>query len=412
MIRNVIFDIGKVLIGFDWDRYMDTMFDMPTADKVTAAMFGSDHWKELDRAVLPVDEILELFIKEGPDVEAQIRQAFEQIGNCVTRRDWAIQLLESIRDRGYKLYYLSNMSEHVKNSDPEAFDFVSHMDGGVWSCDVHLIKPDPAIYFSLMDKYDLVPEECLFIDDHVENVAAARRLGMKAIRFDSLEQLGSDLNQALTKDSSHDKITVVCYGDSNTYGYDPSTGGRYPREKRWTTILEDKLGVRYEVIPEGLNGRTTAHDRPNAAWKNGVSSFIACLGTHKPVDILTIMLGTNDCIAGLGLHADQIASGMETLVSLAYDKFPELQGYVPRIIVIAPAAIGEGYEKSPLAYELNASSFSKSREIGPLFAKIAQKYTCDFIDAVDAVEVSDLDCMHLSETGHRQLAELIYNTII
>lgn len=411
MIKNIIFDIGKVLIGFDWRAYLHSLFDDDTAESVAAAIFGSGHWPELDRAVLSEEEILGLFYGAGQGVEPQIKEAFDRIGECVAKRDWAFDLMDSLKEKGYKLYYLSNMSEHVKGSNPEAFAFTERMDGGIYSCEVHLIKPDPAIYRSLLEKYGLVPEECLFIDDHPENIAAGKRLGIKGIVFRDQEQLMADLDKALTKDASHDLVTVLCYGDSNTYGYDPSTGGRYPYEKRWTTLLSDMLGDRYEVVNEGLNGRTTAYDRPGAAWKNGISSFIACLGTHKPVDILVIMLGTNDCNAGLGLTAEQIAGGMENLVRLAEEHSPELQGYVPRIIVTAPAAIGDNYENSPFAYELTPASVKKSHDIGPLYRDIAERHDCDFVSAVDSAEVSGLDSEHLSEEGHRQLAALMYDMI-
>jgi lysophospholipase L1-like esterase len=220
----------------------------------------------------------------------------------------------------------------------------------------------------------------------------------------------ADLDKALTKDASHDRISVLCYGDSNTYGYDPNTGGRYPYDKRWTTLLGEMLGSRYEVIPEGLNGRTTAYDRPGAAWKNGISSFTACLGTHKPVDYIIIMLGTNDCNAGLGLSAEQIAGGMETLVRIVEDEAPGLQGYVPEIIVAAPAAIQGDYERSPFAFELTPESVQKSIDIGPLYREVAARHMTRFADATSGIEVSP-DCEHLTEEGHRQIAKLFYETI-
>ena len=411
MIKNVVFDIGKVLIGFDWNSYVRSLFDDETADRVSRAIFGDGRWQELDRAVMSVEDIVASFHAADPAVSAEIDEAFGRVGECVTRREWAIPLVDSLKAKGYMVYFLSNMSEYVMGSNPEAFDFTAHMDGGIYSCHVNQIKPDADIYRSITDKYGLVPEECLFIDDHPDNIAAAKQLGWKGIVFRDKEQLEADLDKALTKDRGHDRINVVCYGDSNTYGYDPYTGARYPYEKRWTTLLGEKLGDRYEVIPQGLNGRTTAYDRPGAAWKNGISSFVACLGMNKPVDILTIMLGTNDVNAGLGLSAEQIADGMENLVKLTEENSPELQGYVPRIIVIAPAAIGDNYENSPFAYELTPESVRKSRDIGPLYQKLAEKHFCEFISAVDSVEVSDLDSEHLSEQGHRQLAELIYKTI-
>ena len=411
MITTVVFDIGKVLIGFDWDAYVRRLFDEETARRVTHAMFGGSVWKELDRAVMSADEIVALFHEAEPDHAGEIDEAFARVGECVERRGWAIPLIDSLKERGYRVLFLSNMSEHVMSSNPAAYDFTEHMDGGIWSCRVNRIKPDPEIYHILLDEYGLRPEECLFIDDTPANISAAKRLGMKAILFEDPDQLGACLDQAFAKDAGHEKISVLCYGDSNTYGYDPDTGGRYPYEKRWTTLLGEMLGDRYEVIAEGLNGRTTAYDRPGAAWKNGASSFTACLGTHKPVDYLVIMLGTNDCNAALGLSAQDIACGMETLVRLAEEKSPELQGYIPEIIVTAPAAIREDYENSPFAGELSPVSVASSKMLGPLYADIAGRHGCLFADATEGVEVSSADCEHLTEKGHIQMAERMYRVI-
>ena len=339
-----------------------------------------------------------------------IKAVVFDIGKVLISFEWAGPLIDSIRERGYKVYFLSNMSEHAIGSNPDAFDFTERMDGGIYSCHVHMIKPDEGIYRKLFEKYDLKPEECLFIDDTPVNIAAAKRLGMKAILYESPEQIRRDIDQALSKDAGHELISVVCYGDSNTYGFDPHTCGRYPFDKRWTTLLGEKLGERYEVIPEGLNGRTTAYDRPGAAWKNGISSFVACLGTHKPVDCLVIMLGTNDCNAALELSAEDIAKGMENLVELAEEKSPEIQGCIPQIVVAAPPAIRENYEDSPFAQELSPESVRKSRDIAPLYRDIAERHGCLFADASEDAEVS-YDCEHLTEKGHEQLAEIIYDAI-
>lgn len=367
MIRNIVFDIGLVLHGFDVRSCLLSLSDEETAYDLT--------------------------------------------GEAVERRNWPIPMIDGLRDKGYRVYFLSNMSEHVMNAGSQAFDFADHMDGGVFSCHEISIKPEPHIYHRLFEKYGLVPEECLFIDDQPANIAMGKKLGMKAIRFESCGQLETDLNKCLTKDRGHNKISVLCYGDSNTYGYDPYTGSRYPYEKRWTTILDEMLGDRYEVISEGLNGRTTAYDRPGAAWKNGIMSFAACLGTHKPVDYLIIMLGTNDCNAGLALSAEQIANGMETLVNAAEKESPGLQGYVPEIIVAAPAAIQGNIEMSPFAYELTTESVQKSHDIGPMYKEITEKHGVLFADATTGIEVS-ADCEHLTEEGHRQMAELFCGIIL
>ena len=207
-----------------------------------------------------------------------------------------------------------------------------------------------------------------------------------------------------------DRRRLVFYGDSNTYAYDPFTHGRYPYDKRWTTLLGGMLGSRYEVIAEGLNGRTTAYDRPGAAWKNGASSLVSCLGTHKPVDYVIIMLGTNDCNEELGLSAEDIADGMETLVKMVEEETPALQGYVPEIIVAAPAAIQGDIESSPFADELTPESVRMSVDIGPLYREIAEKHGARFADATAGIEVA-ADCEHLTEEGHRQIAGLFFDTI-
>ncbi len=410
MIKTIIFDIGRVLIEFEWHDYVRKLFDEKTASEVTAAMWGTGYWKELDRAVLTDEEILDLFYSAGPDYKAEIREAFDRVGECVKRRGWAIPFIEDLKARGYKVLYLSNFSGHVMGSNPEALDFIPHMDGGVYSCDVNVIKPAPEIYTKIIEKYDLVPEECLFIDDHKDNTSMAKKFGMKAIVFETREQMEADLEQALTKDKGHERISVLCYGDSNTYGYDPATGGRYAPEDRWTNILADRLGDRYEVIAEGLNGRTTAYDRPGAAWKNGASSFLACLATHKPVDYLVIMLGTNDCVPELGLSPEEIAEGMEALVNLAEEKSPEIQGYIPEIIVTVPAAMQGAHLESADADRAELETAQKSRDIEPLYRSIAKRHMTRFADAASGIEVSD-DCTHLTVKGHRQMAELIYKTL-
>lgn len=197
MIRNIIFDIGNVLIGFEWEKYILSLFDRETAYKVSKAMFFGGNWIELDRAVMPVDEILELFCQDEPEYRNEIQKAFENVGQCVTRCDWVIPVVRRLKERGYNVYYLSNMSHHILDSNKEAFDFVEHMDGGVFSCDVKLVKPDEAIYHTLTDRYGLRPEECIFIDDSKENIETAEKLGIKGIMFKNREQAAAELREIL-----------------------------------------------------------------------------------------------------------------------------------------------------------------------------------------------------------------------
>ena len=193
MIKNVILDIGRVLIGFEWWDYVYRLFDEETAHKVSDAMWMKKYWWELDRAVLSEEEILEMFYSEEPELRTEIREAFDRVGECMTRCDYAIPWIEDLKARGLRVFYLSNYSEHLMQAAPDVLNFLPHMDGGVFSCYVHLIKPDPAIYKSLLEKYDLEADECVFLDDQEANVLAARQLGMQAIQFENYEQAREEL---------------------------------------------------------------------------------------------------------------------------------------------------------------------------------------------------------------------------
>ena len=205
--------------------------------------------------------------------------------------------------------------------------------------------------------------------------------------------------------------TLLCYGDSNTYGYNPNTGARYKEPIRWTTILKDKLGPNFNVVVEGLNGRTTAYDRSDDAWKNGYSYLLPCIASNKPVDIISIMLGTNDCNKDLNLSVDDISKGMEKLVSTIIAECDDIQGFIPSIIIMAPAPILKDYANSPFAYQLDENSIIKSESLSSAYKKLAQKYNCLFVDLKGRAEVSKLDSEHLTEKGHKEVANLLYKCL-
>lgn len=176
------------MIGFEWKEYIRRLFVEETGRRVTDAIWKDGRWYELDRGVLSEEDILESFYHAEPTLQREIKETFDRVGECLTRCDYAIPWIEDLKARDYRVYYLSNYSEHLMRANPEVLDFLPHMDGGVFSCYVKLIKPDPAIYQYLLGKYDLKAEECLFIDDREENIAAARELGMQAVRFENYEQ--------------------------------------------------------------------------------------------------------------------------------------------------------------------------------------------------------------------------------
>ena len=146
-------------------------------------------------------------------------------------------------------------------------------------------------------------------------------------------------------------------------------------------------------------------------WKNGIASFVSCLGTHRPVDYLVIMLGTNDIAGGLGLTTEAVAKGMENLVVLAEELSPELQGYIPEIIVTVPAAINCSWADDSSEYAEVRRIMKQSRDIEPLYRSIADRHLIRFASGVDA-EVNLHDWTHLTEEGHRQMADIIYDVLM
>ena len=199
--------------------------------------------------------------------------------------------------------------------------------------------------------------------------------------------------------------TILCYGDSNTYGYDPSNGLRYPQDVRWTGRLQALLGKEYRVIEEGCNGRTTVFDDPLEGWKNGLSYLRPCLNSHKPVDIIILMLGSNDLKESFHASAEQIADGAATLVKVIQDFTSEKQGFVPQIILVSPPEIGEKICSSPFYGAFLENAIERSREFPEWYRKVAEEYGCVFFNAAEHVKASPVDSLHLSPKAHGKLAE-------
>src|ERR671917_870887 len=133
--------------------------------------------------------------------------------------------------------------------------------------------------------------------------------------------------------------TVLCYGDSNTWGYDPATRERFPPHVRWTGVLATLLGAEYRVIEEGLNGRTTRWDDPIEPGRNGLTYLRPCIESHKPLDLMVIMLGTNDLKRRFNLVASDIAQSAAELAQLAWRFANGPDGARAKALLVAPPAV-------------------------------------------------------------------------
>lgn len=201
MIKNIVFDIGNVLVDFCWQDHI-ARFGYPDeiSARVGRAMMQSPVWNELDRGVWTNDELLAGFIANDPELEPQIREVFLNLSTLVRRREGSVGWLRSLKKDGYRVYYLSNFSKRVRTEAAREMPFLKEMDGGIMSCDVKLIKPDEAIYRTLFARYGLNPGECVFLDDSPKNLETAKRLGMKEILVKDQGQAIEELAEYLRED--------------------------------------------------------------------------------------------------------------------------------------------------------------------------------------------------------------------
>lgn len=206
--------------------------------------------------------------------------------------------------------------------------------------------------------------------------------------------------------------TVVCFGDSNTHGYNSFNMRRFTENERWTCLLADLLGDSYLVHEEGLGGRTACFDDPLFEGLNGLSYLYPCLMTHEPVDLLIIMLGTNDVKSRFGATPQNIAKGMERLVRKAMLSV-EAWREKPNVLIITPPPIAEGYASTNVAGEMGDGCVEKSQALAPLYEDVAKLLGCHYLDAgaIEGIEMYPYDYMHLSLDSHRILAETLAKLI-
>jgi lysophospholipase L1-like esterase len=190
---------------------------------------------------------------------------------------------------------------------------------------------------------------------------------------------------------------IVAFGDSNTWGHDPVTKGRLPREARWTGVMQRELGPDHYVIEEGLGGRTTVFDDPIEPNRRGADYLPPCLRSHRPLDLLILALGCNDMKARFGVSASDIALGMERLIEIA-----RAEG-APRILIVAPPPVAKLGEYA----EMFAGAEPKSRRLAARYAELAERQGVGFVDAGQFLHCSDLDGIHYEADQHAILGQVL-----
>lgn len=202
------------------------------------------------------------------------------------------------------------------------------------------------------------------------------------------------------------KKTIVCFGDSNTYGYIPETGGRFTIDERWTKLLGRFLGEDYIVIEEGLCGRTTVFKDPIQEGLDGISAIYSCIMSHKPIDLIIVMLGTNDVKQRFSATPQNISWGLESLIKKIKCLNEGFNGK-PKILIITPPPIDQKYRKTNAYEDMGERCAEKSGQLAKQYEKVAERQECFYIDAdlIQGVSMSACDFMHLGKEAHLCLAQ-------
>lgn len=196
MIRNIIFDIGNVLTAFRWkEYYAEFGYSEEILKRLAKATVLSEEWNEYDKGILSEEEILAGFIKNDPELEPVIRKCLGCITGLLRMYDYSIPWIQELKGKGYSVYYLSNLSASASRDCGPELAFIPYTDGGILSWKEKVIKPSPAIYELLMERYHLKADECVFLDDTEKNVMGAKAVGMYGVLFRNKEQACEELRK-------------------------------------------------------------------------------------------------------------------------------------------------------------------------------------------------------------------------
>jgi len=206
--------------------------------------------------------------------------------------------------------------------------------------------------------------------------------------------------------------TILCFGDSNTHGSIPmrdrEDNRRFGPNERWPGVLRNELGAGWTVIEEGLPGRTTLHDDPiEGVYKNGLPYLRACLESHRPIDIMTLMLGTNDLKSRFAVQPLDIAESVGILLETIARSVAGPDGAAPRVLLIAPPPL------AGLTFldDMFFGGTEKSQRLGAVYRPQAEKYGAAFLDAAAIIRTSDIDGVHFEAGEHAKLGKAVAGAI-
>lgn len=194
MIRNIIFDLGNVLLDFDPESYLDKLgYSKEVKNQLKSEIFETEEWLQLDRGSISQPEAVKIWQQRNPDLKAEIKEVMAAWEKILTLKEDTAAILKSLAAENYNLYILSNFHQKAFAYVSSKYDFFNYFDGRVISADIGMVKPDFEIYDHLLEKFNLKAEETLFIDDSKENIKAALKRGLRVIHFKDAGSLQEEL---------------------------------------------------------------------------------------------------------------------------------------------------------------------------------------------------------------------------
>lgn len=191
---------------------------------------------------------------------------------------------------------------------------------------------------------------------------------------------------------------IICYGDSNTFGFNPKDSSRFDENTRWTAILQKNLGMEYKVTNEGMCDRTGFVNNPKGTEYSAQKHFPEMLSKINSIDILILAIGTNDLQFQYDISVGAIEKGLENLIKLAQPK-------AKYIIIIPPVVLSEKILEGFFNFQFDKTSIVKSKKIGKIYRQITNAYHCNYFDINKFTKPSDLDSLHYDKKSHKIIAD-------
>jgi lysophospholipase L1-like esterase len=192
--------------------------------------------------------------------------------------------------------------------------------------------------------------------------------------------------------------SILCFGDSNTYGVNPENNQRFGRDERWTGLLQTLLGPDYYVIEEGYSGRTTCFSDDSDPNRSGIKVLDLVLKTHCPLDLAIVMLGTNDFKTQFNMTAKVSGYALKKVVE-------KLQASGAQVLIVSPIMLGEGIASSRF-WEMDQRAFEEIKKVPEVYAQVARLTGSHFF-AASSVAAAGPDCLHIDRAGHKALASAL-----